>query len=134
MLIAAVVLAAGIGQTGLGHDMLGKLGLFEQPASFTSLAFQHPGSLPAQLTKNATVPVSFVIRNTGGTPRDYQWSVSVVQGQQTRHVAVGSARVASGNGTTITSTARISCTQRQVRIVVSLARPAEYIDAWMACT
>lgn len=134
ILIAAVVLAAGIGQTGVGHDVLGKLGLFEEPASYTSLAFLHPSTLTEQLhQKQTTVPVSFVIRNTGSTPHNYQWSVSLIQGQQTRHVAAGNARVASGNGTTITSAARISCTQGQVRIVVSLARPAEYIDAWMAC-
>ena len=105
-LIAAVVLAAGIGQTGPGHAILGKLGLYEEPASYTSLAFLHPGSIGEQLQKQATVGVSFVIRNTGGTPRNYQWSVSVIQRQQTRHVAAGSASVASGQGTTITRAAK----------------------------
>ena len=114
--------------------MLAKLGLFEQPASYTSLAFLHPTTLTEKLPeKQATVPVSFVISNTGGVPHDYQWSVSLVQGQQTRHVAAGSAQVASGKGATITSAARISCTQGKVQILVSLARPAEHIDALTAC-
>lgn len=134
ILIAAVILAAGVGQTSFGHEILGKAGLFEEPTSYTSLAFLHPGSLPEQLTSNqATVGVSFTIRNTGATPHDYLWSVSLVQGQQTRHVAGGSAQIASGHGTAITRAARISCTQGQVRIVVSLAHPAEYIDAWLTC-
>jgi hypothetical protein len=133
-LIAAIILAAGVGQTSFGHEILGKTGLFEEPTSYTSLAFLHPGSLPEQLTsKQATVGVSFIIRNAGDTPHDYQWSVSLVQGPQTRHIAGGTARVASGNGTAIARGATISCTQGQVQIVVSLAHPAEHIDAWLAC-
>ena len=81
MLIAAFILAAGVGQTSFGHEILGKAGLFEEPASYTSLAFLHPGSLPEQLTperlspKQATAGFSFIIRNAGDTPHDYQWSV-----------------------------------------------------------
>jgi hypothetical protein len=131
-LIAAILLAAGVGQTSLGHEILGKAGLFEEPASYTSLAFLQPGSLPEQLTSKP-VMVSFIIRNASDTAHDYQWSMSLVQGQQTRQIAAGTARVASGNGTAITRAAAISCTQGQVQIVVSLAHPAEHIDAWLAC-
>ena len=131
-LIAVIVLAAGVGQTSFGHEILGKAGLFEEPASYTSLAFLHPGSLPEQLTSRP-VTVSFIIRNAGDTPHDYQWSVSLIQGQQTRQIAAGTARVASGNGTAITRAAAISCTQGQVQIAVTLAHPAEHIDAWLAC-
>jgi hypothetical protein len=133
-LVAVVALAAGIGQTRAGHAILRQAGLLEEPASFTSLAFSSPQSLPEQLaSKRTNVSVSFVIHNTGGTPRDYRWSVLVAQGARTHHVAAGSVRVASGSEAAITRSARILCTRGQVRIVVRLARPAEFIDAWMTC-
>lgn len=133
-LIAVIVLAAGIGQTSLGHTLLEKAGLFEEPTSYTSLAFQDPQSLPEQLSsKRATVSISFVIHNSGIIPHDYQWSVLLVQGQRSSHVAAGSVRVASGRAAAITQSVRVSCTRGQVRIVVSLMRPAEYIDARTAC-
>ena len=133
-LVAVVVLVAVLGQTSVGHAMLQKAGLDAEPTSYTALAFQHPQALPEQLaSRRASVGVSFVIHNAGSTPRDYQWSVVLVQGQRTRRVASGSARVASGRGATITQAVSISCTRGQVRIVVSLVRPAESIDAWTAC-
>ena len=133
-LVVIVILIAGIGQTSLGHSILRKAGLFEAPASYTSLAFLHPQS-PADQPglKRTTVDVSFVINNAGGIPRDYQWSVTLAQGRRTHDVAAGSVRIASGRGATITRSAQISCAQGQVRIVVSLASPAEFIDAWTAC-
>lgn len=134
-LTVVTVLTAGLGQTSFGHAILGKVGLFQEPTSYTSLAFLNPQSLPEQLSsKQATVGVSFVIHNTGGIPRDYQWSVLLVQGERKHDVAAGSVRIASGSGVAITRSARISCTRGQVRIVVSLARPAEFIDAWAACS
>lgn len=131
---AVITLVAGIGQTSLGHAVLGKVGLFQEPTSYTSLAFLNPQALREQLSStHTTIGVSFVIHNTGGIPHDYQWSLLLVQGQRTRHVAAGSVHVASEGGEAITRSARISCTKGQVQIVVRLARPAEFIDAWMAC-
>jgi hypothetical protein len=134
-LAIAIVLAAGLGQTNRGHAILGRVGLFQEPTSYTSLAFLNPQSLPEQLSsKKAIVGVSFVINNTGGIPHDYQWSVLLVQGRRTHHVAVGNVRIASGSSVAITRSASISCTRGQVRIIVSLARPAEFIDAWTTCS
>jgi hypothetical protein len=133
-LVSVIVLAAGLGQTSAGHAMLRAAGLFQAPTSYTSLAFLRPKPLPTPLaSKRATVDVSFVIQNANGTPRDYQWSVLLDQGQRTRRAAVGSIRVASGRGAVITRSVKINCARGKVRIVVSLARPAEYIDAWTAC-
>jgi hypothetical protein len=134
-LVAVVALVAVLGQTSAGHAVLRKAGLYEEPTSYTSLAFLHPQSLLKQLpSKRASVDVSFVIHNAGSNPRDYQWSVLVLQGQRTRQVASGSVRIASGRAAPITRSATISCTRGQVRIVVSLTRPAaESIHAWMAC-
>jgi hypothetical protein len=132
-IVAVAAVVAGMCQTRVGHVMLRKVGLFEESANYTSLAFLHPQSLPKQLeSKRANVRVSFVIRNAGGKPRDYQWSVLLVQGTHTRRVD-GGIRVAARGAATITRSAEISCTRGRVRIVVSLARPAEFIDAWTVC-
>jgi hypothetical protein len=134
ILFAVIALAAGMGQTNLGHAILGKVGLFEEPTSYTSLAFLNPQSLPGRLSsRQATIGISFGIQNRDSTSHDYQWSVLLVQGLRTRHVAAGNVRLASGHGAAIKRSARISCTQGQVRIVVRLARPAEFIDAWTVC-
>jgi hypothetical protein len=134
-LVSAVVLTAGVAQTNFGHELLGKVGLFEEPTNYTSLAFLHPQALPEKLSsQQATVGVSFLIQNNGGIQRDYQWSVLLVQGRRTRPVATGSVSLASGHGAAITRDARIFCTQGQVQIVVRLARLAESIDAWTACS
>jgi hypothetical protein len=134
ILVAVILLFAGLGQTGPGHTILGKAGLFEEPTSYTSLAFLHPGSLPDQLTSKSTdIGVSFMIRNTDNTSHDYQWSVALVQGPRTRQLESGNVLVASERGAVITSFVRPSCAPGQVRIMVSLKRPAEFIQAWMTC-
>jgi hypothetical protein len=134
-LAGAVLLAAAIGQTAVGHTILQRAGLFEERADHTSLAFVHPQSLPEQLGhRRAKVALSFVINNAGGASRDYQWSVRLVQGRATRRLAAGSVRIASGHAAEIASTADISCVPGKVQIVVSLARPYESIDAFMSCS
>lgn len=138
-LVAVFVLAAVMAQTSLGRSILLKTGLFEQPAKYTSLYFKNPRSVPDQLSKKQhNVDVSFVIHNASGTPQDYQWSVLLlVQGQRTDHVAAGNVHIGSRNGATVTQFASIPCARGQargpVRIIISLARPAEFIDAVTAC-
>jgi hypothetical protein len=134
-LVAFVALAAGIGQTSTGHAILRKAGLFEGQTSFTSLAFQHPQSLQEQVgSRQAAFGVSFIINNTGANSADYQWSVLVDQGPRAHRAASGSVRIASGHEAAITRSVKISCAQGRVRIVVTLARPAEFIDAWASCS
>lgn len=134
-LAGAVVLAAAIGQTAVGHTILKRAGLFEEQAGYTSLAFVHPQSLPEQLGhRRAKVALSFVINNVGSASRDYQWSLRLVQGQVTRRLAAGSVRIASGHAAEVARTADISCAHGKVQIVVSLARPDESIDAFMSCS
>lgn len=133
-LVAILVLVAGVAQTSQGHAIMARFGLFQQPASYTSLAFQHPQSLPEQLSPATDVDVSFVIRNAGDSPRDYKWSVVLTQGQTTLRLASGVVNIASRGERTVARSVKVSCTRGQARIVVSLARPAESIDSWMACT
>jgi hypothetical protein len=135
VLAGAVLLAVGLGQTAAGHAILQRAGLFEKPASYTSLAFDRPQSLPEQLgSRRAKVPLSFVINNVGSASRDYQWSVQLVQGRTPRRIAAGSVRITSGHVATIASTVDISCARGKVRIIVSLAQPDESIDAIMSCS
>jgi len=134
-LAGAVVLAAAIGQTAVGHTILQRAGLFEERAGYTSLAFVHPQSLPEQLgSRRAKVALSFVINNVDSASRDYQWSVRLVQGGDTRRLAAGSVRIAPDHTAEIARTADISCVRGKVQIVVSLARPDESIDAFISCS
>jgi hypothetical protein len=129
------VLAVAVAQTAVGHAILKRAGLFEEPASYTSLAFEHPQSLPEQLRyRRAKVAVSFVISNAGSASRDYEWSVRLVRGHETRRLAAGSVAIAPGHAATIARTADISCAKGKVQIIVSLAQPNESIDAFMSCS
>lgn len=131
---ALVMLAVGMGQTSFGHAVLRKTGLSGEPTSFTSLAFVHPQSLPGQLSSQPeNVSVSFVIRNSGESTRNYHWSVRLTQGGHTRQTAEGSVRIPPRRQTAINRLTSISCAAGQLQIMVSLARPAEHIDALAAC-
>jgi hypothetical protein len=134
VIIVTVMLAAGIGQTSTGHTLLEKAGLFERPPGYTSLAFLNPASLPKHLkSKQVTVEVAFAIHNTSSISNLYEWSMSLVQKEGIRHVAAGSVRLNSERSATISRPVRITCSRGQVRIIVSLASPAEDIHAWAAC-
>lgn len=128
------LLAVGIAQTTPGRTVLRKAGLLEPPASYTSLAFEHPQSLPEQLSsQRANIPVSFQIHNNGNTGHEYEWSIVLAQGTLIQRLASGTAEAAAGHATVINRTEPVSCTQGQQRIVVRLTQPAESIDAWMTC-
>lgn len=133
-LAAIVMLTVSIGQTSTGHAALQEAGLIGKGASYTSLAFQRPQSLPEQLSsEQENIPIPFVIHNAGTGAHDYQWLVLLVQGTATRRVTTGTVHIASGRSASITQAVQIFCTQGQIQIIVSLARPAESIDARAAC-
>lgn len=133
-LTTVIVIIAGLCQTSFGHTILGRLGLYEGPTSYTSLAFLHPQPLFSQLTPQRPIAdVSFVIHNTSSAARSYQWSVSLIQAKRTSRVAAGTVRIASGGEISVSRSARISCARGRAQIVVSLARPAELINTRTAC-
>lgn len=133
-LTIVIVITAGLCQTSFGCTILGRLGLYEGPTSYTSLAFLHPQSLFGQLSPDKPIAdVSFVIHNTSSAARSYQWSVSLVQEKHTSRVAAGTVRIASGGAISVSRSARISCARGRAKIVVSLARPAELINTRTAC-
>lgn len=134
-LVAVIVLAMSIAQTSTGHAVLRKAGLFEQPASYTSLAFHTPQSLPEQLSSQlANVVISFDIRNVSRTVLEYQWIILLTEGTASNRLSEGDVQILPGRGATITRTTLISCTQSRVRIAVTLTRPSESIDSWVSCT
>lgn len=133
--IAILLLGVGVSQMGVGQAVLKNAGLVGSPGTYTSLAFLKPQSLPTQIGRKGTrVNVAFVIRNATTTSRDYQWSLLLLQGEHNRRVSAGEIRVQSGREASVNKTVKIFCQKGQVRITVSLARPAEHIDAWMTCT
>jgi hypothetical protein len=133
-LTIVIVITAGLCQTSFGRTILGRLGLYEGPTSYTSLAFLHPQSLFGQLSPDKPIAdVSFVIHNTSSAARSYQWSVSLVQEKHTSRVAAGTVRIASEGAISVSRSVWISCARGRAQIVVSLARPAEHINTRTAC-
>ena len=136
VLVAVVILAAGIGQTSAGHAALRAAGLYSAPGGYTSLAFAHPQSLPppsALTAKQEKLSVAFAVQNAGGNRRDYQWSVFLVQSGRARRMAAGQVAIAAGREAAITRSVTVSCTGSRAQVVVRLTRPAEAIDAWTTC-
>ena len=126
--------AAGVAQTPAGHSALASAGLFNEPASYTSLAFAAPQSLPEQLrSTHQALGVSFVIRNSSGASRSYQWSVTVLRHGHSHRVAVGGLRVRAGSAATVARQVTTSCAGGRLRVAVTLSRPAESINFWTAC-
>ena len=133
-LIAATVTAAGVAQTPAGHSALASAGLFDEPASYTSLAFAAPQSLPERLqSTHQDLGVSFVIRNSSGGTRSYQWSVTVLRHGHSRRVAAGAVQVRAGSAATVARKIATACAGGRLRVAANLSRPAESIDFWTAC-
>ncbi len=134
ILVSSVVVLASVFQTSVGHATLRAVGLSQGPTGYTSLSFLHPLSLPEQLrTAHGNAVTSFAIHNATSGTRDYHWSISLVGRESIRRVHAGSVRLAPGRGAEVTRSTAITCTQGAVRIVVSLASPAESIHTWIAC-
>jgi hypothetical protein len=133
-LTAAAVTAAGVAQTPAGHSALARAGLFSAPASYTALSFAAPQSLPEQLrSAHANLDASFVIRNSSGGSRAYQWSITVRRDGHTRRVASGAVRVRAGSAATVARHVATACAGGQLRVAVNLRSPAESIDFQAAC-
>jgi hypothetical protein len=133
--VTVVMLIVSAAQTHAGHVMLQKAGLYEEPTSYTSLAFADPQFLPTQLNKQrVNIDVSFTIGNISAASREYKWLVLLDQGGHVRRAAAGNVSVASRKRVTIIRSTEISCApRRQVRLIVRLANPAESINASTTC-
>ncbi len=133
-LVVLVMACAGLAQTSRGHALLRDMGLYEEPASYTELAFTSPDALPYRL-KSAKEPVgvSFSVRNVSGSPRSYQWSIAEVHDGKSQVRATGTVAVPAQAGATVTRSVATACATGRLQVVVSLASPAQSIDFWVAC-
>ena len=135
VIVAAAALAVGLAQTSAGHSLLQAAGLYEEPASYTSLAFTHPQSLPTHLSPAPTrVNLSFTVSNASADPRTYHWSMVLDRTGHTDRLAAGIVRVPAGDRATVSRTVRASCAGGQARMTVELTAPAESIDFLAACS
>jgi hypothetical protein len=133
--VAVVGLALALAQTSAGHAMLRKAGLYEEPASYTSLAFTDPQSLPSWLSPvPSRVSVSFGISNSSADPRSYRWSVVLQRTGRVNRLAGGEVEVPAGESTTVAPVVTASCSAGQARMGVQVAAPAESISFWLACS
>lgn len=133
LIIGAAVLLS-VFQTSVGHALLRKAGLSQGSAGYTSLSFLRPRSLSDQLTsRHANVGAPFVIHNATSTTQDYHWSVVLLRAGRSHRVRVGTVRLSAGHAAVINQSVAITCTRARVRIVVSLERPAQSVDAWLTC-
>jgi len=134
-LVAAAGLALALAQTSPGHAVARKAGLYEEPASYTSLAFTNSQSLPAQLSPvPSRVSVSFGISNSSADPHSYHWSVLLHRAGQVKHLAAGEVEVPAGESITVAPIVTAACSAGQVQVSVQLAAPAESIAFWLACS
>lgn len=134
-IVAAVALAAGLAQTSVGHSLLRGAGLYDEPESYTSLAFTNPQSLPTRLSSRPTrVRMSFAISNASADPRSYRWSIELKRTGHIYRLATGKVEVPGGNRAPVARIVKASCVEKQARITVKIAEPVESIDFLMACS
>lgn len=134
LVLALVMLCAGLAQTSPGHALLADAGLYAQPASYTELTFTTPGDLPSALpSANSSVDVAFTIHNVSAASRVYQWSVALAEGGRSHVMAAGTAGVAAQGRVAVTRRVPAQCAGGRLQVLVRLARPAESANFWVAC-
>lgn len=135
LVIALLVLCAGLAQTKPGHALLADAGLYKPPASYTELTFAAPSDLPSTLpSPNSPINVSFSLHNVTGAARAYQWSVVLTKaGQKSQVKASGSTTVPAQDRVTVTKSVRAACTGGRLQVSVRLASPDESVDFWVTC-
>lgn len=134
VLMALIMIIAGLAQTKQGYALLGETGLYETPASYTELAFTTPGNLPGQLKLERTpIDVSFGIHNVSSSSRSYRWSIVFVRSGKNHLAASGVVSAPAQGRATVARTVALSCTDGRLQVVVRLVNPDESIDFWATC-
>ena len=134
LLVALVVLCAGLAQTGRGHALLRDAGLYEEPSSYTELAFTTPGALASALpSSNSPIAVSFGIHNVAGPARAYHWSIVLAKAGQSHVKASGVVTVPAQGRATVARSVAMTCVGGRLQVMVRLASPAESVDFWVTC-
>jgi hypothetical protein len=131
--VVALVCVA-LAQTGSGHSVLRTAGLYEEPPSYTELAFSTPSALPGTLPKSgASVTVSFGIHNVSATPRTYAWSIALVRSGKSQVKATGAVPASAQGRVTVSRSVAVACPAGRVQVVVRLASPAQSVNFWLTC-
>jgi hypothetical protein len=134
LLVAAVLVCAGLAQTQPGHAVLRDAGLYETPAAYTELTFSAPGTLPDAVAKpNASVTVAFGIHNVSNDSRNYNWSIVLVHSGKSQVKASGTVLTMAQGRSSVSKSVPAACSSGRVQVVVRLASPAESISFWVAC-
>lgn len=129
-----LLIFVGVSQLSLGRPWLRDVGLTSTVGSYTALAFQNPQSIPTHLkTARTRLNVDFTITNASAEAQQYKWTLLVIQGKDTRRAGTGTAYAAAGQTTPVADPIEIECRNGQLQMIISLAKPAEHIDAWMTC-
>lgn len=135
LVIALIVLCAGLAQTKPGHVLLADAGLYKPPTSYTELTFTAPSELPSTLpSPNSPINVSFSIHNATAAARAYQWSVVLTKaGQKSQVKASGTTTVLAQDRATVTKSVKMACVGGRLQVLVRLASPDESVDFWVTC-
>lgn len=134
VLVAAVLLCAGLAQTPSGHELLRDTGMYETPAAYTELTFSAPTALPSTVARpNASIPVAFGIHNVSNESRDYHWSIMLVHSGKSQVKSSGVALTPAQGRTAVTKSIAADCTGGRVQVIAQLTSPAESISFWVTC-
>lgn len=135
VLVAVVLIAIALSQTPPGRGVLRLAGLAQGSPVFTALYFTNPDRLPTQLrTGHVQFPVSFTVQNSSQAAKTYRWRIDVQDGKNTAHVAAGQLSLPGGGTAAETKAVKTVCRSGGgLRIIVSLAAPADSIDFRVVC-
>ena len=104
------------------------LSLIRQPTPYTSLFFTKPAALPAAVSWDAPVPVSFSIQNNQGRPTAYRYVITDSAANQTQQLAEAKRTVRSGATWTVSIVLHPDCAATPCRFDIALPGHPETID------
>jgi hypothetical protein len=134
VIVVGFLLVMGVVQSNFVRPLWRAIGVIGPPQSYTAISFENPRDLPTELSgKQPTVTAAFMISNKTADPQNYAWAVSVVEGDTVRGSSSGNINVAAGQAALVSRQIKINCKPGQVKLMVSLIRPKEHIDAFMNC-
>jgi hypothetical protein len=109
-------------------------GLRQSAPSYTALSFTDPEALRARLPPgHFSADIRFTLANASAATSHYQWAIRLVAGPRVTLIATGQATVAGGAELEEAKTVSGSCRGGGLKVVVSLAAPAESIDYVASC-
>jgi hypothetical protein len=133
-LVAVVLAAVGVAQTGAGRAVLRDTGLAGAGPSYTALSFASPAQLPTAFYSQETLlSAPFVIHNASATARRYDWQILENRNGRQRQLFSGHTAVAAGGSTTVDWQTLSSCVGGRMQIQVRLTAPRQSIAFWAAC-